>query len=135
MSDAQFCICYSIRSSNKMHGSPSLRRNPIKIKYVVWELAWYEKFGLSTCNSFQGTVYSLIVPISSGEGLAENKDRLAGGSQSQPFIPERQSLATQTFAAGFAVQHLSLAKRHNPNFIKFSPSTLVRPCSDKAKLT
>lgn len=36
--------------------------------------------------------------------MAEIKDRLAGGSQSHPFAPERQSLTTQTFATGFAVQ-------------------------------
>lgn len=30
---AWFCICYSVRSSNKMHGSPSLRGNTIKNKY------------------------------------------------------------------------------------------------------
>lgn len=84
---------------------------------------------------------SIFVTVSSGQGLAEIKDRLAGGTQSHPFVPERQSLTTQTFATGFAVQHRdkSLASVCSKGTIPISSNSLhplwVSPCSDKAKLT
>lgn len=105
----------------------------------MWELTWYENFGLSSFNSFRDFVYSLIfVTISGGEGLAEIKDGLAGGSQFHPFTPERQSFATQTFGTGFAVQRgvnpWSQSGQRAQSQFHQTLSIRIRPCSDKAKL-
>lgn len=139
---ARFCICYSIRSSNKMHGSPTLWGNTIEIKYLVWELSWYENFGLCTCSSFQDSLRILLSlsPYLVGEDWLKSRT-----DEQEVTVPSFGTRKAEFSHSNFCYRiccptwDKSLASVWPKGTIPISSNSLhphwVSPCSDKAKLT